>query len=184
MNNEPDNKTKENKSKNKLRIYKYGENILRKNSKDIEVIDKSIKNLIEEMKIKMVEKNGVGLAAPQIGKSIQLAIIDPSAGEVTEDCFPLINPEIIAKDGIVTDEEGCLSVPGILLQIKRSKNITVRAIDLDGKSYTKTYSDFVARIIQHEMDHLNGKLIIDRISSLKRQFVKKEIKRLKENGEW
>ncbi len=169
---------------NELRIFKYGEDILKIEGKKIEKVDKSIILLIEEMKKKMIEKNGVGLAAPQIGKSIQLAVVDPSSGENPDDFFPLINPEIIEQNGDETAEEGCLSLPGVLLPIKRSKNITIKAMDLTGKEYIKVFSDFTARIIQHELDHLKGTLIIDRVSSLKRQFAKREIKRIKENGEW
>ena len=175
---------KENLSEDSLRIYKYGESVLKENSKKIEEVDDSLKDLIKEMQKTMIEKNGVGLAAPQIGKSIQLAVVDPSSGEAEGEFFPLINPEIIKRDGEDTAEEGCLSVPGILLQIKRSKNITIKALDIDGKEYIKDFSDFTARIIQHEMDHLKGTLIIDRVSSLKRQFTKREIKRIQEDGEW
>ncbi len=171
-------------SNNELRIHKYGESILKKESKKIEKVDESILELIKDMKKKMIEKNGVGLAAPQIGRSIQLAVVDPTSGENSDEFFALINPEIIKRDGEETAEEGCLSVPGVLLQIKRSKNISIKAIDLEGKEYIKEFSDFEARIIQHEMDHLNGTLIIDRVSSLKKQFAKREIKRLKEDGEW
>jgi len=173
-----------NLSKNDLRIYKYGEDILRKKCEKIEKIDESIKTFVNKMKRIMIEKNGVGLAAPQVGKAIQLVIVDPSVGENPEEFLPLINPEIINSEGEESGEEGCLSVPGILLQIKRSTNITIRALDLEGKEFTKDFSDFKARVIQHELDHLNGTLIIDKVSSLKRQFVKKEIKRIKNNGEW
>lgn len=171
-------------SNNELRIHKYGEGILKKESKKIEKVDASIMELIKDMKKKMIEKNGVGLAAPQIGRSIQVAVVDPTSGENPDEFFALINPEIIKRDGEETAEEGCLSVPGVLLQIKRSKNITIKAIDIENNEYTKEFSDFEARIIQHEMDHLNGTLIIDRVSSLKKQFAKREIKRLKEDGEW
>ncbi len=173
-----------NLSKTNLRIYKYGEDVLREKCKKIEKIDELIKTFVNKMKRIMIEKNGVGLAAPQVGKAIQLVIVDPSVGEDPEEFLPLINPEIINSEGEESGEEGCLSVPGILLQIKRSQKITIKALDLDGKEFTQDFSDFKARVIQHELDHLNGTLIIDKVSSLKRQFVKKEIKRIKNNGEW
>lgn len=173
-----------NNSREELRIYKYGEEVLRENAEKIEKVDDSVKNLINKMKRIMIEKNGVGLAAPQVGKSIQLIIVDPTVGEDPKEFLPLINPEIIESEGEETGEEGCLSVPGILLEIKRSKTIKLKALDINGKEFTKEYSDFKARIIQHEIDHLKGTLIIDKISPLKRQLVKKDIKKLKKNGEW
>ena len=167
-----------------LRIHKYGEEILARKSERVGKVDASIRQLVQEMKAKMIEENGIGLAAPQVGKSIQLVIVDPSGGEDPEAFLPLINPEIIDGSGSEVGEEGCLSLPGILLQIKRFTKIKLKATDLDGNESVREYDDFKARIIQHELDHLDGTLIIDRVSTLKRQLVKKEIKKLKANDEW
>ena len=129
-------------------------------------------------------QGGIGLAAPQIGQPIQLAIIDLSMGEKPEEHMILINPQITESEGSETEEEGCLSVPGFLLPINRKTKIFLKAIDLDGNEINQEFEGYKARVIQHEIDHLNGVLIVDRISSLKKQLVKREIKKLQKNGGW
>ena len=128
--------------------------------------------------------SAIGLAAPQIGKSLQLSVIDTSIGEDKDDLLVLINPEILEAEGSEVDDEGCLSFPGINVPVKRNTRIFLKSIDINGKEIRVEIEGFLARVIQHEIDHLKGVLIIDRLSSLKRQMLKKEIKRLKKNGEW
>ena len=167
-----------------FRIYKYGEDILKQEAKDIQNINQQIVDLSNSMRQAMYDFRGIGLAAPQIGKSIKLATIDLSSGEDEKEFFVLINPYIIEAEGRDEMEEGCLSLPHISLNIQRNTKILLRAITLDGKEFEREYEGFIARVIQHEIDHLNGKLIIDRVSNLKRQLAKREIKKLKQNGEW
>ena len=165
-------------------ICKYGEEVLKTHSKKIKNIDDQIVQLVEQMRFTMYQANGIGLAAPQVGQSIQLAIVDITLGENQNEFMVLINPEIIESQGSESSEEGCLSIPGVTVPVDRHTYIKIRAYDLQGREIEKEYRDHRARVIQHELDHLNGVLIIDHLSSLKKQLVKKEIKKLKSNGQW
>lgn len=168
-----------------MEIYKYGEEVLKLKGANVKNIDQNILDLIERMKTTMYgTPNAIGLAAPQIGESLMLSVIDISMGEAEDEFTILINPFIAEEEEKETDSEGCLSFPNISLDISRSKKILLKGIDINGKDYEKEYSGFMARAIQHEIDHLNGILIADRVSPLKRQLMKKEIKKLKKNGEW
>jgi len=171
--------------KNMLDIYKYGDDVLNLKAKEIQNID----GLFITLKERMVETmhsttTAIGLAAPQVGESIQLSVIDLSQGTDEKELFVLLNPEILEAEGADVDDEGCLSFPGIALAVRRNTRIFLKNTDLDGKETKREIEGFLARVIQHEIDHLNGRLIIDHQSSLKRQMVKKDIKRLKRNGEW
>ncbi len=168
-----------------MEIYKYGENVLKQKGHLVENIDQEIIDLIKKMKTTMYgTPNAIGLAAPQIGESLMLSVIDVSRGNEEDGFTILLNPFIEEKEGYETDTEGCLSFPNISLDIRRSTKIFLRGIDINGKDYKKEFSGFMARVIQHEIDHLNGILIADRVSPLKRQLMKKEIKKLKKNGAW
>lgn len=171
-------------SSTNLIIHKYGEEILATPSSRILNIDDNIVSLTKDMPVFMYENQGVGLAAPQIGHSISMVVIDPTGGDESGQLFTLINPEILEEEGSENGEEGCLSLPGLLMKVNRCKKILVKAVDIDGKEFQREYEGFTARVIQHEIDHLHGKVIIDRVSSLKRQMAKKEIKRLIRDGEW
>jgi len=128
--------------------------------------------------------SAVGLAAPQVGESLRVSVIDVSQGENEEDLLVLINPEILDGEGKELGDEGCLSFPTITLPVNRNTKILLKTLDLDGNEVKREIDGFLARVVQHEIDHLDGKLIIDHVSALKKQFVKKEIKRLQKNGEW
>jgi peptide deformylase len=168
-----------------LDIYKYGDDVLKLKAAEIKNIDEEIVKLRQYMIDTMHESsNAIGLAAPQVGESLQLSVIDLSRGTDENEMFVLINPEILEVEGSDFDEEGCLSFPGISVPVKRSTRIFLKNYDLDGKEIKMEIEGYMARVIQHEIDHLEGTLIIDRISPLKRQMMKKDIKRLKKNGEW
>ena len=167
-----------------LDIRKLGEEVLQIRAPQVEEIDEHIAELANTMRATMYEANGVGLAAPQVGESIQMAVLDITMGEDESEFMVLINPEILEHEGREIDIEGCLSIPGISVTVPRHTRLRLRAYDLDGKEIDQEIEGFKARVIQHEIDHLNGTLIIDHLSSLKRQMVKKEINRLKKNGEW
>lgn len=167
-----------------LKICKFGEDVLQLKAKDITNIDEKIVRLAEAMRKTMYTANGIGLAAPQVGESIRLAVVDISFGENPDEFMVLINPEIIGAEGIEAGNEGCLSVPGISLPVNRKTSVHLKAIDLQGNEIDREFEGLKARVIQHEVDHMNGTLILDRVSSLKRQFAKKEIKRLQKNGKW
>jgi peptide deformylase len=132
----------------------------------------------------MYAAKGVGLAAPQIGFARKIAVIDTSVGEKPEDKLVLINPKILKLEGKQTGEEGCLSIPGFREQVSRAKRATMRAQNGKGEWYEMTGEDLLARAFQHEIDHLNGKLYIKHISALKRDLIKRKVKKLVKAGEW
>jgi peptide deformylase len=167
-----------------LAIVKYGDEILKRRAEPVRAIDDQLRALVEHMVFTMYQAPGVGLAAPQVGQSIQLCTVDPSQGETPGELITLINPEIIARDGEELSDEGCLSLPGFVFPVKRFTRILLKALTLDGKEVQFECAGFKARVIQHELDHLNGTLIIDHISPLKRSLAKKEIKRLKQSEQW
>jgi peptide deformylase len=167
-----------------LEIFKYGESVLKQKAKEVENIDEKMVRLVEKIRQTMYGANGIGMAAPQIGESIQLALVDITMGEDQDEFMVLINPKIIESEGNEADEEGCLSIPGISTQVSRATRIKIRAYDLNGKEIQQEYEGQKARVIQHEIDHLRGILIVDRVSSLKKRLLKKEIKKLKANEQW
>jgi len=137
--------------------------------------------LIEDMFESMYAAKGVGLAAPQIGISRKIAVIDCSVSERPEEKLVLINPKV---DGKQRGEEGCLSIPGFREQVTRGKHVTVRAQNITGEWFEKSGEDLLARAFQHEIDHLHGKLYIKHISALKRDLIKRKVKKLVKAGEW
>lgn len=174
-----------------LEIRNYGDPILREPTARIDNLTQEIHQLIDDMLETMRAANGIGLAAPQVGRSVALAVIDmPLDYDTTEDGkrlnpgvempLILINPEIL-KSSRKTDvhEEGCLSFPGIRADIERPVDITLRYQTPEGQVVTKPFTDFLARVIQHEVDHLNGVLFIDRMSAAKRFALAPKIKRLR-----
>ena len=168
-----------------LQIYKYGDDVLNLKAENVENIDGKTVELIKQMTHTLHSThNAIGLAAPQVGKSVQLSVIDLSMGQKEDELILLLNPEILEAEGKEPGDEGCLSFPGITLNINRSTKIFLKTYDIDGKEIRKEIDGFIARVIQHEIDHLNGTLMVDRVSSLKRQLVKKEVKRLKKEGKW
>ncbi len=168
-----------------LDIYKYGDDVLKLKSAEVKNINKKILKLKDLMVATLHStRSGVGLAAPQVGESLQLSVIDLSQGQDEKELVVLINPEILEEEGRDMDDEGCLSFPGITVPVNRSIHIFLKTMDMNGKEVKREIEGYLARVIQHEIDHLNGLLIIDRVSSLRRQIMKKEIKRLQKNGEW
>jgi peptide deformylase len=139
---------------------------------------------LEDMFESMYAAKGVGLAAPQIGFSRKIAVIDISNAENPADKLVLINPRILRVEGKQEGEEGCLSIPGFREQVKRGKRATVRAQDAKGEVFEKTGEDLLARAILHETDHLYGKLYIGHISALKRDLIRRKVRKLVKAGEW
>ena len=161
-----------------LPILKFPDPVLRKKAKKISTFDGSLQNLITDMLETMYDAPGVGLAAPQVGESIQLIVVNASRDEDVEDSMVLINPEITAKEGSQVDEEGCLSVLDLTASVKRYQKITVCYQDIAGECHELTTEGRFAVILQHEIDHLNGILFIDHLSTLKRALYKKKIKKM------
>ena len=142
--------------------------------------------LIEDMFETMYASHGIGLAAPQIDVGKRLTVIDIAGAEEEQEPqrIVLINPEVIAKEGRQTGEEGCLSIPGFREPVSRAKKAVVRARDAKGATFEITGEDLLARCFQHEIDHLNGVLFISHLSALKRDLIKRRIKKLQKAGEW
>lgn len=147
------------------KILKYGDPILRQKSKEITKISKKIQVLAEDMLDTMYANNGVGLAAPQVGELLRLVVIDVSTGKERYNPIILVNPKIIKKEGAVACSEGCLSFPDVYTDVRRYKNVTVKALDLKGKPFIIEGKDgeLLARALQHEFDHLDGVLFVDHV---------------------
>ena len=159
-----------------LTILEFPDERLRKKAAMVKTVDDKIKKLVDDMLQTMYDSHGVGLAATQVDVHQRVIVIDVS--EEKDDPIFLINPEIIEKDGIKESEEGCLSVPGFFEKVKRAEHIRVKALNRDGQSFEFEATDLLAVCVQHEMDHLNGKLFVDYISSLKRQRIKKKLEKI------
>lgn len=161
-----------------LKIYTYPDPILRKKAEPITEFDDDLKKLAADMAETMYDAPGVGLAANQIGIARQIVVIDITGSEAEEkDLITLVNPKIVKGEGSEMGEEGCLSVVDYSANVKRFTKIQVEAQDLDGNPLNFEAEDYFARVIQHEVDHLNGHLFIDLISSLKRSLYKKKRKK-------
>ncbi len=168
-----------------LKIIKYGDDILHLKAKEVTDINGKTVDLIRQMLYTLHRTpTAIGLAAPQVNESVRISVIDLSQGENEDAILVLINPEILEAEGKVPGEEGCLSFPGLTMSINRSTRILLKNLDMNGKEKRLEISEYLARVIQHEIDHLDGTLILDRVSSLKRQFVKKEINRRVKIGDW
>ena len=166
-------------------IVKYGQPVLERRGEDIvEFGTPEIHQLIEDMFESMYAAKGVGLAAPQIGVGKRVAVIDISSGEDAAQRIVLINPEIVKTEGSQKSEEGCLSLPTFREQVARPHRVTVRAQDSTGKHFELTGEDLLARAFLHETDHLNGKLYISHVSALKRDLIRRRIRKLQKAGEW
>jgi len=165
-------------------IVKFGNPVLEKPAEPVTAFDDGLKKLVDDMFESMYEAHGVGLAAPQIGISRRIAVIDITFKEDPSAKLVLINPEIIHSEGRHIQTEGCLSIPEFRENVARAMKVTVRAQDVEGRFFEKTGEELLARALQHETDHLNGKLYISRISALKRDLMKRKIRKLMKAGEW
>jgi len=160
------------------RILTYPDTVLRERAESVSNIDGKIQQLIDDMAETMYYAPGVGLASNQIGEPCRIIIFDTSAKDEPNDLVVLINPEIIEANGLIVDEEGCLSVIDYRADVKRAECVTVKGIDREGNPITLKEEGLPAIVLQHEIDHLNGILFIDRISKLKRELYKRRLKKL------
>ena len=165
-------------------IVKFGNPVLEKPAEPVTVFDDELKKLVEDMFESMYAAHGVGLAAPQIGIPKRLAVIDVTFKEDPKAKLVLVNPEILHAEGRVKQNEGCLSIPEFREPLTRARRVTVRAQDENGKWYEKTGEELLARAFLHETDHLNGKLYLSHLSALKRDLIKRKIKKMMKAGEW
>ena len=165
-------------------ITKYGAAVLEQPTKPVEKFDEELQKLCADMFESMYAAQGVGLAAPQIGRGIRLVVIDVSLGKNPEAKLVLANPEILHIEGEQREEEGCLSVPGFRANVIRPQYVTVRAQDATGMAYEMRGEGLLARAFCHEIDHLNGVVFIQHLSMLKRDLIKRKIRKLRKSGEW
>src|SRR5215475_2076120 len=165
-------------------IVKYGDPVLEKKAEPVTLFDDELKKLVEDMFESMYAAKGVGLAAPQIGIAKRLAVIDVTFKEDPDAKLVLVNPEIIHTEGRHSQNEGCLSLPDFRENVTRPRKVTIRAQDVNGKFYETTGEELLARAFLHETDHLNGKLYMSHLSALKRDLMKRKIRKLMKAGEW
>ena len=160
------------------KILTFPNPVLRQEVETVTSFDDSLKKLATDLAETMYDAPGAGLAANQIGVCLRVVVVDISENKEEKKHLVLVNPEIIDKEGCQIDEEGCLSVIDLTAKVERYRKLLVRAQDLDGKSWEFPAEDFFARVIQHELDHINGILFIDHLSSLKRTLYKKRLKKI------
>ncbi len=165
-----------------LQIVKYGNPTLTKKAEEIINLDKYIEELAQNMLQTMYAAPGIGLAAPQVNESKRLITVDLSVGENSQNLIILINPELISQEGKLISEEGCLSVPDINEKVARPFRVIIRGIDLKGNEKTVEAEGLLARVLCHEIDHINGKLFIDHLSLLKKSLIKKKLKKAVQMG--
>jgi peptide deformylase len=165
-------------------IVKFGDPVLERQADPVTEFDGALKKLVEDMFESMYAAHGIGLAAPQIGIAKRLAVIDITFKEDPDAKLVLANPEIIHKEGKQSQNEGCLSIPEFREPVTRARKVTVRAQDINGQWFEKSGEDLLARAFLHETDHLNGKLYISHLSALKRDLMKRKIRKLMKAGQW
>ena len=167
-----------------LDIVKYGDPVLTQRAKEVAEFDDALRKLVDDMFETMYGAPGVGLAAPQVGMLKRLFVMDCSSGRNKKQKIALVNPVIETEEGEQVGEEGCLSFPGIFVQVTRPQRVVVRAQDTDGSPFTLDIMDLEARCVAHETDHLDGELFIEYLSPLKRDLTKRKIRKRIKQGDW
>ncbi len=159
-------------------IKVFPESVLSRRSENIERITEQVRDLARDMQETMYEKGGIGLAAPQVGENLRLITVDISGPQNREDLMVMVNPEIVAASGETDSEEGCLSLPEFKGSVQRAEEVTVSWRDLDGSIRQMQASGLLACCLQHEIDHLEGELLVDKVGRLKRQMYERKMKKL------
>ena len=165
-------------------IVKYGHAALQQPAADVDAVDEDIRALVDDMIETMYAAPGVGLAAPQVGVSLRVFVADTSSGRRADDLIVMINPVVVEREGVQSEPEGCLSVPGFEAPVPRPTRIVVRGLDRDGTPHEVEGRELLARAFQHEIDHLDGTLFLDRLRGIKRDMMLRKIKKLQRAGEW
>ena len=165
-------------------ILRYGQPPLHQPASDVAAVDDNILRLVDDMIETMYAAPGVGLAAIQLGEPVRVFVIDLSVGRKAQDLIVMINPVFIEREGMQLEEEGCLSVPGFNATVVRPARAVVRGLDRTGTEYTVEGRDLLARAFQHEMDHLDGTVFIDRLRGIKKDLIVRKIHKLKRTGRW
>lgn len=165
-------------------ILRYGERSLHQPASDIATLDHNVERLVDDMIETMYAAPGVGLAAPQIGVPLRAFVVDVSVGRSSDDLIVLINPVFVEREGMQIEEEGCLSLPGFNATVVRPARAVVRGLDRTGTERTIEGRDLLARAFQHEMDHLDGMVFVDRLRGIKKDLIVRRIQKLKRSGRW
>jgi peptide deformylase len=167
-----------------LPIRKFGDEVLRNPTAPVTEIDASLQKLIDDMIETMYAAPGVGLAANQVGVPLRLAVVDLSVGKRPGECHVFINPEIVERDGEITEEEGCLSIPDFTEVVTRPERVLLRYLDRNGEQREMWGEGLMARAMSHELDHLNGTLFVDHLRGFKKDRILKKIAKLVKTGMW
>ena len=165
-------------------ILRLGDSILTEPARPVEAITADIETLIDDMIETMYAAPGIGLAAPQVGASLRIFVVDLSVGRDPAGLSVMINPEFVEREGMQLEEEGCLSVPGFNATVARPSRATVKGLNRDGVEHAVTGTELLARCFQHEMDHLDGTLFVDRLRGLQKDIILRKIKKLDRAGKW
>lgn len=165
-------------------IVKFGDPVLQSRASDVPVIDSDLHKLIDDMIETMYAAPGIGLAAPQIGVPLRVFVVDLSVGRKAEDLIVMVNPEFVEREGMQLEEEGCLSVPGFNATVVRPTRAILQGLDRAGERRTVEASGLLARAFQHEMDHLDGTLFVDRLRGIKRDLIVRKIRKMIKAGTW
>jgi peptide deformylase len=165
-------------------ILRYGEQILHEPARTVDAVTSDTDRLIADMIDTMYAAPGIGLAAPQIGVPLRIFVVDISLGRDPKGLIVMINPEFVLREGMQLEEEGCLSVPGFNATVVRPERVVVKGLDRTGAEHQHEGADLLARAFQHEMDHLDGTLFVDRLRGLKRDLIVRKIKKLSRSGKW
>ena len=165
-------------------IVRYGDDVLQRPAEVVTAFDAELDRLIDDMIDTMYAAPGIGLAAPQIGVNKRICVIDLSVGKKGGDLIVLINPEFVSRDGMQLEDEGCLSLPGFNAIVPRPLKAAVRGLDRTGQPRVVEGEGLLARALQHEIDHLDGVLFLERLRGLKRDLIKRRIRKLQRTGKW
>lgn len=165
-------------------IERLGSAVLQRPAQPVEAFDAALGQLIDDMIDTMYAAPGVGLAAPQVGVPLRVCVIDLSVGKRGGELLTLVNPEFVSREGMQLEDEGCLSVPGFTASVPRPAVVTVRAADRHGETRLIEATGLLARALQHELDHLDGKLFLDRLRGIRRDLIVRKIKKLQRAGQW
>jgi peptide deformylase len=165
-------------------LVRYGGAGLDRPAEPVRAFDDRVAELVRDMTDTMYAAPGIGLAAPQIGVPLRVALVDLSVGKQPGALVTLINPELVERSGLQVDDEGCLSVPGFTASVARPAHVVVRALDAEGRPHTVDGTGLLARALQHELDHLNGLLFLDRLRQIRRAWILSGVKRLQQRGSW
>jgi peptide deformylase len=165
-------------------ILKYGDSVLHEQAKPVDAITPEIERLIDDMIETMYAAPGVGLAAPQVGVPLRVIVIDISVGRDRSGPIVMVNPEFVERDGMQLEEEGCLSVPGFNATVVRPARVILKGLDRSGAEHQREGAGLLARAFQHEMDHLEGTLFVDRLRGIKRDLIVRKIRKLTRAGKW